>query len=164
MWKTLEYIHLYIDKSIISIIATMKTLWAKVYVTPIEMEPSEHMNLRNNSKFNIEWRLSPNTAIRLYCLFGSLSLIHWSCSLRDHWAYNKASISCWKANRDGSEYVLLLLGYGDQYGIKIYKFKWDLELFSEWRFSNKDCRVFNQKVIHSFNPMLLFLLLALGMF
>lgn len=100
----------------------------------------------------------------LCCLFCPLSLSYCSCTLRDHCCYNKASISCLKSNCDVSEYVLLLLGYGDQDRIKIYKFKWDLELSSEWTFSNKDCRVFNQKVIHSFNPMLLFLLLALGMF
>lgn len=45
--------------------------------------------------------------------------------------YNKASISSLKSNCDVSEYVLLLLGYGDQYGIKMYKFKMRLKSFSE---------------------------------
>lgn len=113
------------------------------------------MNSRDIANLTLKGDCHQMPQSTLCCLFCPLSLIYWSCSLRALSCYNKASISSLKSNCDVSEYVLLLLGYGDQYGIKIYTFKWDSQSFSEWRFSNKDCRVFNQKVIHRFNPVII---------
>lgn len=54
--------------------------------------------------------------------------------------------------------------YVDSYEVNIYKLEWDLQLLCERRFKNKYNWAFNQKLIHSFNLLLLFFLQALELF
>lgn len=78
-----------------------------------------------DTKFNIEKRLSLNVTAHFYAAYFVSSVLSIRAAQLKTTVVIRKHKSSLNSNYDLSEYVMLLLGYGDQYRIKIYKFKWD---------------------------------------